>query len=430
MLVLIVLPQSPQNQNLLDKCTNVPAVEHHVPRVELNPQPRIGQVESDPCMRRTLSLVTIVLVLAASVMVFQPASAEGKTLTVPSEYPTIKQAIQNATDGDAIIVKSGTYNESIVIDRAITLRGEDTNNTIINGNSTGTVILITHDSVTVTGLTIQYDSTPNSPRTYWVHNLPAGFLANPGNEDAIGYPKDSGYFTRYGQWRLAGVHILKAYYCNISGNRIFDCGMGVWLYKSSNNNIKGNELARNDYGLVIDDSNRNTFFGNTVRDGGGGFWFTAKRPYYSQPRVDSANNTFSENNFINNQKPYERQFLVNSSVNSWDNGKLGNYWSDYIGNDTDQDGIGDLPYPIVGETYTGGLHRQGAWVDQFCGQDNYPLTAPFNTASLFANHKEPTIQQETPNTPDLTLVEVAVSAAVIIAIAALIVYSKHHRNHN
>lgn len=385
-------------------------------------------MESDQCMRRTLSLIVILLITAASVMVLEPAKAEGRTLTVPTDYPTIKEAIQNATDGDTILVKQGTYNESIVIDRAITLRGEDTNNTIINGNNNGTVILITHDSVTVTGLTIKYDTAPNSPRTYWVHNLPSGFLANPGNEDAIGYPKDSGYFTRYGQWRLAGVHILKAYYCSITGNRILDCGMGVWLYKSANNNIAGNELARNDYGLVIDDSNRNNFSGNTVRDGGGGFWFTAKRQYYSQPRVDSANNTFAENNFINNQKPFERQFLTNSSVNFWDNGKMGNYWSDYASADANQDGVGDAPYPIVGETYTGGLHRQGTWVDQFCGQDNHPLTEPFNTASLFTNHKEPTIQQETPNAQDLTLIEVTVSAAAILAIAALVVYSKQHRS--
>lgn len=32
--------------------------------------------------------------------------------------------------------------------------------------------------------------------------------------------------------------------------------------------------------------------------------------------------------------------------NQWDNGAIGNYWSDYSGKDTNDDGIGDTPYTI------------------------------------------------------------------------------------
>ncbi|MGB9454909.1 MAG: NosD domain-containing protein [Bryobacteraceae bacterium] len=34
------------------------------------------------------------------------------------------------------------------------------------------------------------------------------------------------------------------------------------------------------------------------------------------------------------------------SNNSWDNGRTGNFWSDYTGKDANHDGIGDTPYPV------------------------------------------------------------------------------------
>jgi nitrous oxidase accessory protein len=151
-------------------------------------------------MQKIAGLLIIAFILTATLMVFQPTAAQNNTLIVPDQFPTITQAIQNATHGDTIFVKTGIYNETIVIDKAITLKGEDTNRTIINGNCSGTVILIRYSSVTVTGLTIIYNSTQNSPRTYWVHNLPKDFISIFGSDwDSSYYPKDSGYFTRYGE---------------------------------------------------------------------------------------------------------------------------------------------------------------------------------------------------------------------------------------
>ena len=48
----------------------------------------------------------------------------------------------------------------------------------------------------------------------------------------------------------------------------------------------------------------------------------------------------------------------NGVNNTWDNGLIGNYWDNYIGTDSDGDGIGDTPYYISGAAGS---------------QDNYPL---------------------------------------------------------
>jgi len=48
----------------------------------------------------------------------------------------------------------------------------------------------------------------------------------------------------------------------------------------------------------------------------------------------------------------------NGTNNQWDNGTIGNYWADYIGVDTNDDGIGDTPYNIQGSAGS---------------QDNYPI---------------------------------------------------------
>lgn len=52
------------------------------------------------------------------------APAGARVLTVPSQFPTIAQALANARDGDKIQVKPGTYPGGIVIDKNIVFEGE------------------------------------------------------------------------------------------------------------------------------------------------------------------------------------------------------------------------------------------------------------------------------------------------------------------
>ncbi|MEM2589547.1 MAG: NosD domain-containing protein, partial [Candidatus Bathyarchaeia archaeon] len=64
--------------------------------------------------------------------------------------------------------------------------------------------------------------------------------------------------------------------------------------------------------------------------------------------VSSSYNVFYRNNFLNNTN-LQVQFLGGVS-NKWDNGVEGNFWSDYEGEDTNGDGIGDTNIPIWGDS--------------------------------------------------------------------------------
>jgi len=146
-------------------------------------------------------------------------------------------------------------------------------------------------------------------------------------------------------------------YNTISGNDITANEDGMFIYGSSNN-ITGNTITVNSGHGIDFYGSSNNITGNHIVKNGVGVYVNANFPF-----VGSQNNSIYRNNFINNTKQvsdilWESSFSV-ISVNIWDNGRTGNYWSDYTGTDANGDGIGDTDY-IIDEN----------------NQDNCPLIAP------------------------------------------------------
>lgn len=92
-------------------------------------------------------------------------NTEDNIINVPSDYPTIQSAINNAKNNDIIILKNGIYYENLIISNKnvtitsnyhITHNEQDINSTIIDGNG-GTVVTIDVNSTytSIVGLTIQ-----------------------------------------------------------------------------------------------------------------------------------------------------------------------------------------------------------------------------------------------------------------------------------
>jgi hypothetical protein len=83
-------------------------------------------------------------------------SASAAPCHVPSgAYPTIQAAMDTVTCA-AINVAAGTYTERVVITRDVTLRGEDQERTIIDGNGRQVVTITSGSTVTIKNVTIQH----------------------------------------------------------------------------------------------------------------------------------------------------------------------------------------------------------------------------------------------------------------------------------
>ena len=69
-------------------------------------------------------------------------------------YSSIRDAIDNATNGDTIFVFNGIYTEIIDIDKSLNIIGENRFDTIIDAEKKGTAVCISADSVLISNFTI------------------------------------------------------------------------------------------------------------------------------------------------------------------------------------------------------------------------------------------------------------------------------------
>ncbi len=258
-------------------------------------------------------------------------------------YTSIQEAIDapETDDEHTVLVKAGTYYENVVVDKAISLIGENTSTTIIDGNMTGHVVSIIKDHVNVTGFTMQ----------------------------------------RSGRIQFdSGISIGNAEHCGISGNRIIDNEVGIHG-SPRNTSMSDNIIVNNHIGIAIDPGGtgnsvyRNHLMANTVSI----HIYFANSNNISENKIEnnwrsitlgySRCNRFNHNYFFNNTE--QVLILTIGDINFWDSGypSGGNYWSEYNGSDSDNDGIGDTAYIIEASNI-----------------DNYPLMGMFSSFNVTSEH--------------------------------------------
>jgi len=325
-------------------------------------------------------------VVGALALTVQPVNAVARTIVVPDNYPTIGAAVQNAASGDTILVKSGTYNENIVIDKAISVESQVPGTAVVIGaggmpSGTNAVFKVTADGVTVSGFIIRTLTNYTSTSLYATGViLEANNFTLSGNDISETY---YGVFTSYTDGSSFtdnnvtligkdGIRICGGSENVISNNKVDNNAISGLAVDGYSVLISGNELVGNGRGIGLGAAYC-TFYGNNVTAndgigiivGGSGNWieanYIANNPswgvYMSSDFAAPNNNTFFKNNFVNNAE----QVYPASQGNfeSWSQGTEGNFWSDYSGTDANGDGLGDTSYAV----YAGNI-------------DAYPLMNP------------------------------------------------------
>jgi parallel beta-helix repeat protein len=277
-------------------------------------------------------------------------------LAVPDDCATIQVAIDNANEGDTVFVRNGTYYEHVVVNKTISLVGESNEGTVLNSTDTDPMIpimTVEADNVKISGFTFEGWSFNNirinaTTGVVIVGNKivfnAIGILV----ENSVNITMDDNVLEGFGLDNI-GIMLDHSSECKMTNNTIANAVYdGVRLWFSNNNLLSHNIFANNDYGIFVHGSNRNTVSKNTISESGGpGMYF----------EESSSNNVIVHNNFVDNWTPVG---FWDSSANVWDNGCEGNYWSDYSSNDSDHDGVGDLPYAIDSNN-----------------KDHYPLMNPY-----------------------------------------------------
>ncbi len=154
----------------------------------------------------------VVMLLVASVSALDSGSALAQSdgvieINGIAQPGSLSDAIDAAQDGDRVTVRGGFHSGPIVIDRSITLTGEDW--PIVDGGGTGSVISVQAPEVTITGLMIR--------------------------NSGIQLVRED-----------AAIEVLEASGARIEGNQIEDSLFGVYLKQSPNSMVHGNRITGKD----------------------------------------------------------------------------------------------------------------------------------------------------------------------------------------
>ena len=235
-----------------------------------------------------ITIITLLILNSTSVTSIQKESIEklqtpnnqitdiGSYIIVPDDFLTIQQAIDNSETDATIYVRTGTYSENLIIDKALTLIGQEKEITIIDGTQTDSVVKVLADNVMINNFTIQNSSSE--------------------------IPKQGGIES----------YSSNSYYHN---NILLNNQVGIHILDGDNNIIIYNHISGCSTESICIHTSYNTVYQNNIEDNSYGIWL--------QP--DASKNEIKQNNFINNEVYHAA--VKKATSNKWDQ----NYWDNWIG---------------------------------------------------------------------------------------------------
>jgi nitrous oxidase accessory protein len=186
-------------------------------------------------------------------------SAVGAVLQVKPGR-SIAAAVRAAQAGDTVQVERGLYNERIVIDKPLTLKGIDrpTISGSISGDSVGDVIRVRAADVSIQGFIVRDSGSDLSAQN-------AGIYIEPGSDRARVQDCEL-VFNLFGIWleKSADASIVHNV---ITGRRDLQSparGNGIQVYNTSNSRVIDNQVSYTRDGIYVDYSKHALFRGNKI----------------------------------------------------------------------------------------------------------------------------------------------------------------------
>jgi hypothetical protein len=171
---------------------------------------------------------------------------------------------------------------------------------------------------------------------------------------------------------------------------ISNFSIGLYV-RTTHNVIVENAFLDNIVGILLSGS-ANNVTKNYIADNRQGLFFGFEQIDHNSGNIPS-DITISDNSFVKNEVQLSgcvcKVYNFSEAKHAWDNGKIGNYWSNYNGTDQDHDGIGDTPYVI-----------------DVLNTDNYPL--------IQSPTSPPTVAQAIPTWLIIVLIAASVAATVTL----------------
>lgn len=227
---------------------------------------------------------SVSLGLALGAVVLTSTTALAKTVVVPTQYPTIREALRQVEFGDTIFVKPGVYNENVRLTQGVILAGEDKNTTILDGGRRGPTVL-GEAQAEIYGFTIRNgidgilceNTTPKIHDNIIMDNHGSGigaYISQPHIKNNIIYG------NRWSGILLYGVNAQNVW---VENNVILRNGYsGVSALGPGSVNLRNNIMVGNhEYGIIVDDDMRSNLKSNDI-------WHNYY-PFNSNAKVDRTN---------------------------------------------------------------------------------------------------------------------------------------------
>ena len=276
--------------------------------------------------RRIVITLTILIILGLNTVIHVEAQTKNPIIVDKNgtgDYETISEAINMASNGATIYIKTGEYKEILNIKKQITLIGEDKQNTIIKPTSEKNMyaIRIATPGITIKNLAI----TNKAPGLYTtgirissiettiencdIYNTPIGILTWT-SDNTI---KNCNFWG----CKDEGIALLGSRYSECNNNQITNCIFyqncdGIELQYSSNNLITNCEFYENTHtgiDAIASSNNENTISNCRIHNNRVHGIYLSSSSFNQITNCDISDNT--DGNIIMNKDSIDNQISLN-----------------------------------------------------------------------------------------------------------------------